>query len=184
MNVQVALTNKVAVTPVRGAGQPQGVFAMERLLDSVAREFGLDRAEVRRRNLVPAHKMPYQTGLKTRGGMPVVLDTGDYPRCQQDALARAGWDGFAPASKPRATKVATSTSASRTSSRAWPRAVRDRDRACRAVRPKLHRLGAVHMGKAPRPCLAQIVASTRRRWRTSPSRGRHGHLADGDGGFD
>ena len=64
LDVQVALTNKVPVTPVRGAGQPQGVFVMERLLDRVARELGLDRAEVRRRNLVPASKMPYQTPVK------------------------------------------------------------------------------------------------------------------------
>jgi carbon-monoxide dehydrogenase large subunit len=94
MNVRVALTNKVPVTPVRGAGHPQGVFVMERLLDRVARELQLDRAEVRRRNLVPTEKMPYRTGVKNRGGMPVVLDTGDYLRCQQDALERAGWSEF------------------------------------------------------------------------------------------
>ena len=95
LDVKLAVTNKVPVTPVRGAGQPQGVFAMERLLDRVARELGLDRAEVRRRNLIPAAKMPYATALKTRGGMQVVLDSGDYPACQQMALQRAGWDGFA-----------------------------------------------------------------------------------------
>jgi len=104
MNVKVALTNKVPVTPVRGAGHPQGTFAMERLLDRVARELELDRAEVRRRNLIPASKMPYTTQLKARGGMPVVLDSGDYPRCQQDALARAGWADF-PARRDAARKA-------------------------------------------------------------------------------
>jgi carbon-monoxide dehydrogenase large subunit len=104
MKVQLALTNKVAVTPVRGAGHPQGVFVMERLLDRVARELGLDRADVRRRNLVPAQKMPYQTGVKNRGGVPVVLDTGDYPRCQEDALERATWSGF-PQRKEEARKA-------------------------------------------------------------------------------
>jgi carbon-monoxide dehydrogenase large subunit len=94
MNVKVALTNKVPVTPVRGAGHPQGVFAMERLLDRVAHELKLDRAEVRRRNLIPGSKMPYTKPLKTRGGMPVLLDSGDYPACQQSALDAAGWDGF------------------------------------------------------------------------------------------
>jgi carbon-monoxide dehydrogenase large subunit len=94
MAVRLALTNKVPVTPVRGAGHPQGTFAMERLLDRVARELALDRAEVRRRNLIPAAKMPYTKPLKTRGGMQVVLDSGDYPRCQREACARAGWDGF------------------------------------------------------------------------------------------
>lgn len=94
LNVKLALTNKVPVTSVRGAGQPQGVFVMERLLDRVAREIGLDRAELRRRNLVDAEKMPYTTPLKTRGDIQVVLDSGDYPKCQQDVLARAGWADF------------------------------------------------------------------------------------------
>jgi carbon-monoxide dehydrogenase large subunit len=94
MDVKLALTNKVPVTPVRGAGHPQGTFVMERLLDRVARELGLDRAEVRRRNLIPAAAMPYTKQLKTRGGMQVVLDSGDYPGCQRDACERAGWDGF------------------------------------------------------------------------------------------
>ena len=94
MNVRLALTNKVAVTPVRGAGHPQGTFVMERLLDRVARELKLDRAEVRRRNLVPAARMPCAKPLKTRGGMQVVLDSGDYPKCQEEACARAGWSGF------------------------------------------------------------------------------------------
>jgi carbon-monoxide dehydrogenase large subunit len=94
MNVRVALTNKVPVTPVRGAGHPQGVFVMERLLDRVARELKLDRADVRRRNLVPGEKMPYTTQLKARGGQTIVLDSGDYPKCQAEALARGGWEEF------------------------------------------------------------------------------------------
>jgi carbon-monoxide dehydrogenase large subunit len=94
LDVKLALTNKVPVTPVRGAGQPQGVFAMERLLDRVARELHLDRAEVRRRNLVPAAKMPYATPMMTRGGMQVILDSGNYPECQRMALQSARWDEF------------------------------------------------------------------------------------------
>jgi len=94
MAVRLALTNKVPVTPVRGAGHPQGTFVMERLLDRVARELGLDRLEVRRRNLIPAEKMPYTKQLRTRGGFQVVLDSGDYPRCQREVSERIGWDGF------------------------------------------------------------------------------------------
>ena len=94
MNVRVALTNKVPVTPVRGAGHPQGTFVIERLLDRVARELGLDRAEVRMRNLIPFEKMPHTTHLKSRGGQPIVLDSGNYPRAQQAALERAGWREF------------------------------------------------------------------------------------------
>ncbi len=89
-----AVTNKVPVTPVRGAGQPQGVFAMERLLDRAAERLGMDRAEIRRRNLVPASRMPHATPMTTRGGIQVVLDSGDFPACMEEALHRADWAGF------------------------------------------------------------------------------------------
>jgi aerobic carbon-monoxide dehydrogenase large subunit len=94
MEVTVAATNKTPVSSVRGAGYPQAAFAMERMLDRVARELQLDRAEVRRRNLIPAEKMPYQKPLKTRGGTFVQYDSGDYPACQAQVLAAAGWDDF------------------------------------------------------------------------------------------
>ena len=94
MNVKVALTNKVPVTPVRGAGHPQGTFVMERLLDRVARELKLDRAEIRRRNMIAADRMPYRTQLKARGGQWVTLDSGDFPGCMAEALERADWAGF------------------------------------------------------------------------------------------
>ncbi|HXQ50048.1 MAG TPA: xanthine dehydrogenase family protein molybdopterin-binding subunit [Stellaceae bacterium] len=94
LEVKLALTNTVPVAPVRGAGQPQGVFAMERLMDAMARALGIDRAEVRRRNLIGPERMPCARPLKARGGLAVVLDSGDYPKCQAMALARAGWAGF------------------------------------------------------------------------------------------
>jgi carbon-monoxide dehydrogenase large subunit len=94
LDVRLALTNKVPVTPVRGAGQPQGAFVMERLLDRAAQVLGLDRAEIRRRNLIGPELMPHTTPLRSRGGRAVVLDSGDYPACQQDALVHADWDGF------------------------------------------------------------------------------------------
>ena len=68
---------------------------MERLLDAIARELKLDRAEVRRRNLVPAEKMPYVTPLKTRSGSPVAYDSGDFPRCLEMALEAIDYAGFA-----------------------------------------------------------------------------------------
>ena len=86
----VVLTNKVPTTPVRGAGRPQAVFAMERLMDRVARELGIDRAEVRRRNLIQPEQMPYAVGLVFRDGKPLVYDSGDYPQGQDAALALAG----------------------------------------------------------------------------------------------
>jgi aerobic carbon-monoxide dehydrogenase large subunit len=94
LDVIVTQTNKVYTIPVRGAGYPQAAFTMERMLDRVARELTLDRAEVRRRNLVPAEKMPYAKPLKVRANAPVVLDSGDYPLCQQKVLAAIDYDCF------------------------------------------------------------------------------------------
>ena len=56
------------MTPVRGAGHPQGTFVMERLMDRVAKELSLDPVEARRRNMVPGDAMPYPRPLKSRGG--------------------------------------------------------------------------------------------------------------------
>ena len=94
LKVKLALTNKVPVTPVRGAGQPLGVFVMERLLDRVAKELKLDRAAVRRRNLVRREQMPCSKPFKTRSGVPVIINSGDLHACQDKALALAGWSEF------------------------------------------------------------------------------------------
>jgi aerobic carbon-monoxide dehydrogenase large subunit len=67
---------------------------MERLVDLVAREMKLDRAEVRRRNLIPASKMPYRKPLKARSGAAMEYDSGDYPACQAETLKAIGWDDF------------------------------------------------------------------------------------------
>lgn len=94
LEISVVLTNKVPVTPVRGAGQPQATFVMERLMDRAALQVDMDRAEIRLRNLVRAEQMPCKKPLKLRGGAEILLDSGDYPACQANALARADWAGF------------------------------------------------------------------------------------------
>jgi carbon-monoxide dehydrogenase large subunit len=94
IDVRVVETNKVATMPVRGAGYPEGAFAMERLLDRIADDLGLDRAEVRRRNLVPPEKMPYVFPLKTRAGSSITLDSGDFPSYQRMALDAIDYAGF------------------------------------------------------------------------------------------
>jgi carbon-monoxide dehydrogenase large subunit len=94
MEVAVTVTNKVPVSSVRGAGYPQASFVMERLMDRVARELGLDRAVLRGRNLIPAEKMPYLKPLKTRAGQTIVYDSGDYPAAQAMLLEAIGWETF------------------------------------------------------------------------------------------
>ena len=71
----VVETNKTPTAPVRGAGYPEGCFAMERVIDAVARHRGLDRAEIRRRNLVPASAIPYGTPMQAR--TPVAVAVGE-----------------------------------------------------------------------------------------------------------
>jgi carbon-monoxide dehydrogenase large subunit len=94
MEIAVVATNKTPVSSVRGAGYPQAAFAMERLMDRVARELNLDRAEIRRRNLIPPEKMPYTKPLKARSGAAMQYDSGDYPACQRELLQAAGWNDF------------------------------------------------------------------------------------------
>jgi CO/xanthine dehydrogenase Mo-binding subunit len=87
LTLQGVLTNTTPVGAYRGAGRPQGAFVAERVVDAVARELRLDPIEVRRRNLIPGHAHPYDTGLDTVGRGPVVYDSGDFPRCMELALA-------------------------------------------------------------------------------------------------
>ena len=94
LDIRLAATNKVPVTPVRGAGRPQGTFAMERLLDRAADLLGIDRAEIRRRNLIQPGAMPYVTPLKNRDGTAMTYDSGDYPATQALALDAAEYEGF------------------------------------------------------------------------------------------
>ena len=88
------VTTKAPVAPVRGAGRPEAVFALDRALDLVARERGLDPAEVRRRNLIPASELPRGMGMPYRDGAEMVYDTGDYPAQLEQALEAFGYDDF------------------------------------------------------------------------------------------
>ncbi|MDA0655543.1 MAG: xanthine dehydrogenase family protein molybdopterin-binding subunit [Proteobacteria bacterium] len=94
LKVTCVLTNKVAVTPVRGAGRPQAAFTMERMMDLAARELGRDPAALRRQNYIPADQMPYPMGLIFRDGSPVIYDSGDYPGCHDKAIELSGYENF------------------------------------------------------------------------------------------
>ena len=87
---RIAATNKVPNAPYRGAGRPEAAFAMERIVDLVAGELGLEPADVRLRNMVQAEEMPYRVGIPYRDGEPIVYDGGDYPRALRQALAALG----------------------------------------------------------------------------------------------
>jgi len=90
VSARTAATNKVPNTAYRGAGRPEAVFAMERIVDLVAGSLGLEPAEVRRRNMIRAEEMPYRPGILYRDGEPIVYDSGDYPGGLQKALEAIG----------------------------------------------------------------------------------------------
>src|SRR5205809_1880796 len=90
IEASIAATNKVPNAPYRGAGRPEAAFAMERIVDLVAAELGLEPADVRLRNMIRAEDMPYRAGIPYRDGEPIVYDGGDYPRALRQALAALG----------------------------------------------------------------------------------------------
>ncbi len=87
-------TNTVIVTPYRGAGRPQGVYAMERTMDAIADHLGKDRTEVRATNFIQPDEFPYEHGLVFQDGRPLTYDSGDYPASLEKLKALIDWDGF------------------------------------------------------------------------------------------
>ncbi len=96
IRVRGVLTHTNCTTPYRGAGRPEAVFAMERIIDRLARRLGLDPGELRARNLVPPSSMPYDTGLLYRDGFPQVYDSGDFPELLRRARDLVRRDAPAP----------------------------------------------------------------------------------------
>lgn len=87
-------TNKPIVTPYRGAGRQHGVFVMERLLDFAARQLGLDRAEIRRRNFIRPEQFPYNNEIIYQDVTPLVYDIGNYGPVLDKALQMIGYHDF------------------------------------------------------------------------------------------
>lgn len=86
--VKAYFTHTVPVDAYRGAGRPEAAYVLERLVDAAARETGIDRVELRRRNFIRPDQFPYQT--------PVALqyDSGDYAATLDVALRKSDWAGF------------------------------------------------------------------------------------------
>ena len=83
-----AFTNAAPVAPYRGAGRPESIFVVERLVDHAAARLGIDPAELRRRNFVPPEAFPYDTGTGA------TYDSGDYERCLEAALEAVDYEGW------------------------------------------------------------------------------------------
>ncbi|GAC1507622.1 MAG: xanthine dehydrogenase family protein molybdopterin-binding subunit [Candidatus Dormibacteraceae bacterium] len=83
-------TNATPTSPYRGAGRPHACFAMERTLDAIAADLGIERVEVRRRNLIQADEFPYPLGVAWQDGNEVVYDSGNYPALLDRAVEILG----------------------------------------------------------------------------------------------
>src|SRR5712691_933344 len=94
VDVRAVVTNKTPNAPYRGAWRPETVFAMDRIVDCLARELRIDPAEIRRRNYIRPDELPYDFGMPYRDGNPLVYDTGDFPLALEKALEAAGYRQF------------------------------------------------------------------------------------------
>ncbi|MDE2081568.1 MAG: xanthine dehydrogenase family protein [Burkholderiales bacterium] len=88
LRLSAVLTNTAPTGAYRGAGRPEAIYLIERLLDAAAREMGLDGAELRRRNMVRPEQMPY------RNPMGQVYDSGQFERMLDQGLQLADWAGY------------------------------------------------------------------------------------------
>ncbi|HQX57748.1 MAG TPA: xanthine dehydrogenase family protein molybdopterin-binding subunit [Burkholderiaceae bacterium] len=86
---RAVLTNTAPVGAYRGAGRPEAIYIIERLMDEAARQSGIDRISLRRRNFIRPDQMPY------KNPMAQVYDDGKFEHVMDQALAMADWDGFA-----------------------------------------------------------------------------------------
>ncbi|MGH7277901.1 MAG: xanthine dehydrogenase family protein molybdopterin-binding subunit, partial [Candidatus Rokuibacteriota bacterium] len=88
IDVRMVLTNAAPLGPYRGAGRPEAIYLIEALIDGAARAMGIDRVDLRRRNLIPPSAMPY------RAPNGQVYDSGEFEAVMDQALALADWKGF------------------------------------------------------------------------------------------
>ncbi len=88
VRIDAVLSNTSPTAPYRGAGRPEATYLIERALDDAAEELGIDRIELRRRNIIKPEAMPFKSPLGP------VYDCGEFARNMEMALVRAEWDGF------------------------------------------------------------------------------------------
>ncbi len=98
---KAVFTNKMYVTPYRGAGRQHGVFVMERMLDIAAKELGIDRTAIRRLNFIPPDRFPYNNEIIYQDFAPLVYDSGNYEPLLDKALELIGYEQFVKEEQPR-----------------------------------------------------------------------------------
>ncbi|KAF0111779.1 MAG: putative carbon monoxide dehydrogenase large chain [Chloroflexi bacterium] len=102
--IRMVFTNEMVVTPVRGAGRPEGVFVMERMMDAAAKELKMDPAEIRMKNLLKPEEFPLKTGIIGQDFVEGVLDSGDYKGNLVKLLEMVEYEKFRKEIQPQARK--------------------------------------------------------------------------------
>ena len=97
-------TNKPIVSPYRGAGRQHGVFVMERLLDAAAKELGIDKTEIRRKNFIAPDDFPHKHQIIYQDFTELTYDSGNYAPILDKALKMVGYENFYKKLKPQAEK--------------------------------------------------------------------------------
>jgi carbon-monoxide dehydrogenase large subunit len=100
-DLTVVFTNKTIVTPVRGAGRPQGIYVVERLLDIASRELGIDPMEIRRKNFIPPEAFPYNHEIIDQAFTELVFDSGNYEPAFDKALEALDYEKFIKEEQPK-----------------------------------------------------------------------------------
>ncbi len=100
-DMKVVFTNKMIVTPYRGAGRQHGVFVMERLLDLAAKKLGMDVTEIRRKNYIPPDKFPYNNEIIYQDFVPLVYDSGNYEPLLDKVLELIEYEKFIKEEQPK-----------------------------------------------------------------------------------
>jgi carbon-monoxide dehydrogenase large subunit len=100
-DVKMVFTNKMIVTPVRGAGRPQGIFVMERMLDLAAKELGLSPVEIRQRNYIQPDAFPHHHTVIDQAFSELIFDSGNYPAVMEKAAAMIDYEHFIKEEQPK-----------------------------------------------------------------------------------
>ena len=88
IGIKAVLTHTLPTGPYRGAGRPEAIYIIERLMDAAARQAGIDRIELRRRNMIRPEQMPYTNAMNK------TYDSGQFAKVMDGALSLADWRGF------------------------------------------------------------------------------------------
>ena len=88
VTISGVFSNTLPTSPYRGAGRPEASYCIERIIDIAARDMGIDKVELRRRNMIPASAMPYRTALV------YTYDSGEFETVMNKCLESSDWKGF------------------------------------------------------------------------------------------